>query len=40
MLVPRGDTATETALSDELHEIPQITSIISYVDMAGETGTP
>lgn len=35
LLVPRGDTATETALSDELHELPQITSIISYVDMAG-----
>lgn len=35
LLVPRGDTATETALSDELHELPQITSIISYVDMTG-----
>ncbi len=35
LLVPRGDTATETKLSDELHELPEITSIISYVDMAG-----
>ena len=35
LLVPRGDTATETELSNELHELPQITSIISYVDMAG-----
>lgn len=35
LLVPRGDTATQTALSDELHTIPEITSIISYVDMAG-----
>ncbi len=35
LMVPRGDTATETALSDELHELPQITSMISYVDMAG-----
>ncbi len=35
LLVPRGDTAAETALSDELHELPQITSILSYVDLAG-----
>ena len=35
LLVPKGDTATQTALSDELHTLPQITSIISYVDMAG-----
>lgn len=35
LLVPRGDTATQTALSDELHTLPEITSIISYVDMAG-----
>ena len=32
LLVPKGDTATQTALSDELHTIPEITSIISYVD--------
>lgn len=35
LLVPKGDTATETALSDELHTLPEITSIISYVDMVG-----
>jgi len=35
LLVPKGDTATETALSDELHTLPEITSIVSYVDMAG-----
>lgn len=35
LLVPKGDTATQTALSNELHTIPEITSIISYVDTAG-----
>ena len=35
LLVPKGDTATETALSDELHKLPEVTGIISYVDMAG-----
>lgn len=35
LLVPKGDRATETALSDELHTLPEIKSIISYVDMAG-----
>lgn len=35
LLVPRGDTATETALSAEFNELPQVTSIISFVDMAG-----
>lgn len=35
LLVPRDDTATETALSDELHSLPEVTGIISYVDMAG-----
>lgn len=35
LLVPKGDTATQTALSDELHTLPEITSIISYVDIAG-----
>ena len=35
LLIPKGDTATQTAMSDELHKVPQITSIISYVDMAG-----
>ncbi len=35
LLVPRGDTAKETELSAALKEIPQVTSIISYVDLAG-----
>lgn len=35
LLVPKGDTAAEKALSDELHTVPEITSIISFVDMAG-----
>ncbi len=35
LLVPKGDTATQTALSEELNELQQIKSIISYVDMAG-----
>lgn len=35
LLVPKGNTAAEKALSDELHTLPQIASIISYVDMAG-----
>ncbi|MGN0291073.1 MAG: RND family transporter, partial [Lachnospiraceae bacterium] len=35
LLVPKGDTATETALSQELQELPQVTSILSFVDAAG-----
>ena len=35
LMVPKGDTATQAALSKELHTLPNITSIISYVDMAG-----
>ena len=35
LLVPKGSTATETALSDELHTLPEVKSIISYVDAAG-----
>ncbi len=35
LLIPKGDTATETALSEELHTLPQVTDIISYVDLAG-----
>ncbi|MGN0537272.1 MAG: RND family transporter [Acutalibacteraceae bacterium] len=35
LMVPKGNTAAETALSNELHTLPEITSIISYVDMAG-----
>lgn len=35
LMVPKGDLAMQTALSEELHTLPQVTSIISYVDMAG-----
>lgn len=35
LLVPKGDTAAEKELSDELNELSEVTSIISYVDMAG-----
>lgn len=35
LMVPVGDTATETELSQELNSLPQVTSIISYVDLAG-----
>ena len=35
MMVPRGDTAKEKELSDKLQELPQVTSVISYVDLAG-----
>lgn len=35
LLVPQGDTASEKALSGELNTVSEITSIISYVDMAG-----
>lgn len=35
LLVPKGDTATETALSDALHEIPAVVDVISFVDRAG-----
>ena len=35
LLVPRGDTATEKELSDTLHELQEVSGIISYVDLAG-----
>ena len=35
LMVPAGDTATETELSQELNNLPHVTSIISYVDLAG-----
>lgn len=35
VLVPRGDTVKEKALSESLHEIEGIKSIISYVDTVG-----
>lgn len=35
LLVPKGSNATEEALSDRLHQLPQVSSIISYVDTVG-----
>ena len=35
LMVPEGDSATERKLSDELHTLPQVTDIISYVDTVG-----
>lgn len=34
-MVPKGDLQKETELSDKLHEIPELSSIISYVDSSG-----
>lgn len=35
LLVKKGDTATETELCNKLKELPEVTSIISYVEAAG-----
>ncbi|MGN1099644.1 MAG: RND family transporter, partial [Christensenellales bacterium] len=35
VMVPRGNTAAEKQLSDALHNIPEVQSIISYVDTVG-----
>lgn len=35
LLVPKESTATQKALSDELHDLPQVTGILSYVDTVG-----
>ena len=35
LLVPAGDTATQSELSAALRALPQVTGIISYVDTAG-----
>lgn len=35
LLVPNRSTATEKALSDELHTLPPVSDIISFVDSAG-----
>ena len=37
LMVPRGDVVRERQLSDELQAIPEVTSILSYVDVAGTT---
>lgn len=35
LMVPKGDFAKETELSNELQQIPEVTSILSYVDTVG-----
>ena len=40
LLVPAGDTATQSELSAALHALPQVTGIISYVDTAGSEIPP
>lgn len=35
LLIPKGSTAAEAELSDALHSIPQVKSILSYVDTVG-----
>lgn len=35
LMVPKEDKATQKKLSDALHKIPEVTGIISYVDIVG-----
>lgn len=35
LMVPAGDTATQSRLSAALHELPQVVEILSFVDNAG-----
>lgn len=37
LLVPKGDIEKQQKLSDDLHDIPQVSSILSYVDTVGST---
>ena len=37
LMVPKDSTATQAELSEALHKIPQVKSILSYVDTVGET---
>ena len=37
LMIPKESTATQAELSEALHEIPQIKSILSYVDTVGGT---
>lgn len=37
LMVPRGDVVRERALSEELQALPEVTSILSYVDVASTT---
>lgn len=35
LMIPKASTATQRELSDALHKVPEITSILSYVDTVG-----
>lgn len=37
LMVPKDSVATQKKLSDALHTLPEVKSILSYVDTAGET---
>lgn len=37
LMLPKGDTAVQQELSDALHELPEVKSILSYVDTVGNT---
>lgn len=37
LMIPKESTATQAELSDSLHSIPQVKSILSYADTVGET---
>ena len=34
-MIPKNSTATQKELSEQLHTLPQVTSILSYVDTVG-----
>ncbi|NBI63149.1 hypothetical protein D3Z38_08850 [Clostridiales bacterium] len=40
LMVPKGDTAKEQRLSQEIHQIPQVINVLSYVDLAGPEVPP
>lgn len=35
LMLPKGELSKEKALSEELHQLPEITNIVSYVDTVG-----
>ena len=36
-MIPKSSTATQKELSEQLHTLPQVTSILSYVDTVGSS---
>ncbi|MCQ4635328.1 MMPL family transporter [Anaerovorax odorimutans] len=40
IMVPKGDTAKEKELSNDIHQIPQVTGVLSFVDAAGPQVPP